>query len=118
MSPSNELPNHSKNTIFIPRQFQPPNSYVFQKRKIGKRNRWFHTSWCDDFLWLHDGSEKDAAIYYICISNNKLKKCNRFSNNMDPAFVEKGFKNWKKFNKRSQATRHSSTIAIATMSSY
>ena len=95
ISPSNELPNHSKNN-FIPLQFQLSKSYFFLKRKIGKKNRWFHANWCDDLLWLHDDSEKGAAIYYICMSYNKLKKWNKFSNNMDPAFVEKGFRNWKK----------------------
>ena len=41
-SPSNGLSKHSEDTIFIPPQFQP-------KRKIGKRDRWFHANWCDDF---------------------------------------------------------------------
>ena len=94
ISPSNELPNHSKNTISFLSSFNCLSRISSWKEKLEKRTE--HANWCDDLLWLHDDSKKGAAIYYICMSYNKLKKWNKFSNNMDPAFVEKGFRNWKK----------------------
>ena len=39
ISPSNELFRHSENKIFVPPQFQPPESYALPKRKKWKKGQ-------------------------------------------------------------------------------
>ena len=67
-----------------------------QKEKNGKRGRWFHANWCDSFSQLHYHPEKDAGICYIGMSCNKQQKWSKFSGKRDPAFFERGFRNWEK----------------------
>ena len=56
--------------------------------------RSFRAEWCEKYSWLHYDNSTDAAYCYICM---KAELGNKFlaSTKRDPAFISKGFKNWK-----------------------
>ena len=56
--------------------------------------RSFRAEWCEKYSWLHYDTSTDAAYCYICM---KAELGNKFlaSTKRDPAFISKGFKNWK-----------------------
>ena len=85
----------------IPEKFHPPSTYKFPKRKFGSTvitERSFQSHRCDAYKWLHYDKATDAAFCHVCIRAEREKKF-LSSHRREPAFITKGFTNWKKANK-------------------
>ena len=80
----------------MPEKFHPLKSFLLPKRAFGSKGqmRSFRAEWCEKYSWLHYDNSTDAAYCYICM---KAELGNKFlaSTKHDPAFISKGFKNWK-----------------------
>uniref|UniRef100_A0A8C5M9G2 TTF-type domain-containing protein n=1 Tax=Leptobrachium leishanense TaxID=445787 RepID=A0A8C5M9G2_9ANUR len=67
---------------------------MFPRTKIGDKQRNFHSEWYEKYRWLEYSPPKDAAFCFHCrffSSNDSTQK-----GHIDPAVIEKGFKNWHK----------------------
>jgi len=85
----------------IPEKFHPPSTYKFPKRKFGSTvitERSFQSHWCVACKWLHYDKATDAAFCHVCMRAQREKKF-LSSHRREPAFITKGFTNWKEANK-------------------
>ena len=79
-----------------PAPHQPPASCIFPKRSFGRKNivlRSFQQTWFRQWAWLHYDEANDVAYCHVCVSALNQKKMK--VSNVEPAFVSKGFSNWK-----------------------
>jgi len=80
----------------IPVKFRPSKSYEFPVRTFGTKGekRSFRSEWCAKYDWLHYDRTADAAFCHLCLTTEREK---RFlaSTKRDPAFISKGYTNWK-----------------------
>lgn len=70
---------------------QPSVNFEFPRNENGRS---FKHSWFSSFKWLHYFKEKNCALCYQCMEavkkGMKIPKCS------EQAFIQNGFKNWKK----------------------
>ena len=100
----------------LPPKFHPPDSYTFPTRKFGAKeeNRTFQVNWCKKHNWLHYDRSRDAAFCHICLTaeHDKLFLA---STKRDPAFITKGYTNWrdatKAFNKHLVSACHKEAVS-------
>lgn len=78
---------------------QQPSNMVFPKTIFGKKERSFNASWFAKFPWIHYDIQKDSVFCYTCMTAC-TKGHKTVSNNRDPAFMTRGFRNWKKAGER------------------
>ena len=80
----------------VPVKFHPGKSFLFPKRSFGSINnkRSFRAEWCQKYSWLHYDVSTDAASCYACMKAERENKY-KSSTKRDPAFISKGFTNWK-----------------------
>ena len=80
----------------VPVKFHPPKGYSFPVRTFGTKGekRSFRSDWCVKYDWLHYDSTIDTAFCHLCMTTEQKK---RFlaSTKRDPAFLTKGYTNWK-----------------------
>ena len=101
----------------IPNKFHPPKSFLFPKRTLGSKNekRAFWPEWCEKYSWLHYDVSTDAAFCYICMKTERERKY-KASTKREPAFISKGFTNWKDasmgFNKHMKSDCHKEAVEI------
>ena len=83
-------------TPSVPKKFHPPKSFSFPKRSFGcsGNQRSFRSEWCEEFEWLHYDTATDTAYCHLCLCTEAEK---RFlaSTKRDPAFISRGYCNWK-----------------------
>ena len=107
----------SASTVTIPNKFHPPKSFSFPKRLFGLKNKKcsFRPEWYDRYSWLHYDAPKDAAFCYICMKVEGERKF-KVGTKWEPAFISKGFLNWKDatvaFNKHSESDCHREAVEI------
>lgn len=100
----------------LPPKFHPPDSYTFPTRKFGAKEekRTFQVNWCKKHNWLHYDRSRDAAFCHICLTaeHDKLFLA---STKRDPAFITKGYTNWrdatKAFNKHLVSACHKEAVS-------
>ena len=103
-------------TVMIPSKFHPPKSFLFPKRSFGSKNekRSFRPEWCEKYSWLHYDASIDAAFCYICMKVEQIKY--KVSTKREPAFIFKGFTNWKDatvaFNRHLKSDCHREAVEI------
>ena len=56
----------------------------------------FQNSWYDEFKWLHYSEDVKGVLCYTCLIAKKNDTISNFSKQSNPAFIENGFRNWKK----------------------
>ena len=78
----------------IEKPYQPKN-FPFPKKTYGKERRSFQSGWFVDFPCLHYDEDLDSVHCYICINQNAKETLKNTARNMDPAFISKGYSNWK-----------------------
>ena len=80
----------------IPAKFHPSRSYAFPVRIFGSKGekRSFRAEWCAKYDWLHYDCVADAAFCYLCMTAEHEKKF-LASTKRDPAFINRGYTNWK-----------------------
>ena len=81
----------------IPVKFHPSKSFAFPARKFGSNGaekRSFRAEWCAKYDWLHYDRVADAAFCHLCITAEHEKKF-LVSTKRDPAFISRGYTNWK-----------------------
>ena len=80
----------------IPVKFHPSKNYAFPARKFGSKEekRSFRAEWCEKYDWLHYDRGSDAAFCHLCLTAEHEK---RFlaSTKRDPAFITRGYTNWR-----------------------
>ena len=80
----------------IPVKFHPSKNYAFPARKFGSKEekRSFRAEWCEKYDWLHYDRGSDAAFCHLCLTAEHEK---RFlaSTKRDPAFITRGYNNWR-----------------------
>ena len=89
--------------------YQPTDLSKIPTQVLNKRTLKFQTDWFTDFKWLHFEPAVGGVLCHICASASQsglldLAKC------AEPAFISKGFSNWKKareyFNKHVKSKCH------------
>ena len=98
-----------------------PTHFNFPKRKFGKTrvvNRSFQSQWFQKWRWLHYDQSRDLAFRHTCVTSVKSGKM-KVSGNVDPAFIFRGFCNWKDasgekggFNSHEHSTCHKSAVEL------
>ena len=80
----------------IPAKFHPSRSYAFPVRIFGSKGEKlsFRAEWCAKYDWLHYDCVADAAFCYLCMTAEHEKKF-LASTKRDPAFINRGYTNWK-----------------------
>ena len=76
--------------------YQPHTGFTFPATCEGgakKKKRSFQASWFEKFSWLHYDVANDAAFCFNCV--RALEKKQVLSDNIDPAFVTQGYRDWK-----------------------
>ena len=100
----------------LPPKFHPPKSYSFPTRKFGSREekRSFQVDWCKKHDWLHYDRSKDAAFCHVCLTA-EYDKLFLASTKRDPAFISRGYTNWrdatKAFNKHLVSACHKEAVS-------
>ena len=95
-SPPNEKTNDKQHpTLSESQPYHPDSSFVFPETVFGKQNRSCKHDWFKRFPWLDYDAFNDSVTCYVCKRQNnqdnlKTERCK------ENAFLEKGFKNWKK----------------------
>ncbi len=72
-----------------------PDPKVLQKQVMKVRTLTFQKSWYEKYPWLHVSMGTDGVLCFHCSKYFKTGKPAQ-AKSIDPAFVSKGFKNWKK----------------------
>ena len=104
-------------TVMIPSKFHPPKSFLFPKRSFGSKNEKhsFRPEWCEKYSWLHYDASIDAVFCYICMKVERESKY-KVSTKREPAFISKGFTNWKDatvaFNRHLKSDCHREAVEI------
>jgi hypothetical protein len=80
----------------LPVKFHPPKNFSFPVRSFGLKGekRSFRAEWCVKYDWLHYDLVDGAAFCHLCMTaefENKFLA----STKRDPAFITRGFTNWK-----------------------
>ena len=79
-------------------KFHPSKSLAFPARKFDPRERSnvssFRAEWCAKYDWLHYDRVADAAFCHLCMTAEQEKKF-LASTKRDPAFISRGYTNWK-----------------------
>ena len=78
----------------IEKPYQPKN-FPFPKKTYWKERRSFQSGWFVDFPWLHYDEDSDSVRCNISINQNAKGTLKNTARNMDPAFISKGYSNWK-----------------------
>lgn len=97
-STKSQLILEEKETQFSITKNQPKN-ITFPKTLFGNKERSFNTSWYFKFPWIHYDVTSDAVFCFTCMKAHK-KGYKTLSANVDPAFLTRGFRNWKKAGER------------------
>ena len=103
--------------VIIPNKFHPPKSLLLPKRSFGSKNekRSYRPEWCEKYSWLHYDVGTDAVFCYICMKAEREEKY-KASTKRDPAFISKGFTNWKDatvaFNRHLKSDCHKEAVEI------
>ena len=95
-SPPNEQTNEEQHPPLSENQlYHSDSSYVFPETVFGKQKRSCKHDWFKRFPWLDYNAFDDSVTCYLCKrqSNQVNLKTERCKEN---AFLEKGFKSWKK----------------------
>ena len=106
----------SKSSAQVPVKFHPPKGYKFQVRTFGTKGekRSFRSEWCVKYDWLHYDCTADAAFCHLCMTI-ELEKRFLASTKRDPAFITKGYTNWKDatsaFNTHMMSQCHKEAVA-------
>ena len=94
-----------------------PRNISYPKESFGKAKpvlRCFNSSWYDKWAWLHWDPASERAYFHTCISAYKQKKLK--SSSADPAFISKGFRNWKdatiSFSKHEDSSCHKEAVLL------
>ena len=107
----------TSSSIMIPAKFHPAKSFSFPKQSFGSKNEKcsFRVEWHQKYSWLHYDVITDAAFCYPCMKAEREKKY-KSSTKHDPAFISKGFTNWKDatvaFNKHLKSDCHKEGVEI------
>ncbi|CAH2315264.1 zinc finger MYM-type 1-like [Pelobates cultripes] len=91
--------------------YQPKLS-MFPRTKIGNKERNFQSDWYGKYRWLEYSPAKDAAFCFYCrcfSSNDATQK-----GHADPAFIEKGFRNWHRANECFKTHQQSKSHMLST----
>lgn len=104
---------------FLPSRPNQPRLSEFPAVVISKRKRSFQASWFDKWPWLHWDAAKENVKCHVCQSAKRLGLIT-FSKNTDSAFVDSGFKNWKKGSERfnDHEKSHMHVEATAKLNAY
>ena len=77
-------------------------------RKIGSKGaekRSFRAEWCAKYDWLHYDRVADAAFCHLCMTAEHEKNF-LASTKRDPAFISRGYTNWKDATTEDLPTQH------------
>ena len=75
-----------------------PRRFSFPKQQYGKTkvvHRAFQPQWFEKWKWLHYDESRDLAFCHTCLIAMKTGKMKDKNTYADPAFVYKGYSNWK-----------------------
>ncbi|XP_065903857.1 zinc finger MYM-type protein 1-like [Dysidea avara] len=104
-------------TANFPSAPHQPARLSFPKRSFGKKAvalRAFQASWFSMWKWIHYDETNDRAYCFYCVKGFKEGKLK--APNADPAFVSKGFCNWKdgtlSFRKHELSACHKEAIEV------
>ena len=105
----------------VSKKFHPPKSFSFPKRSFGSKKiqRSFRSELCQEFNWLHYDATDDTAYCHLCLCTEAEK---RFlaSTKREPAFISRGYINWKDartaFNAHSLSTCHKEAVQSLKLS--
>ena len=75
-------------------QNQP--KYGIPNQTLAGRSLSFQNAWYEEFKWLHYSEAVRGVLCYTCLHAKMNGTISNFSKRSDPAFIEKGFRNWKK----------------------
>ena len=75
--------------------FHPAATFEFPKSKCGKQNRSCQCSWFDSYTWLHYRIEDDSVLCHICAKHELKGNLERVIKK-ERAFLDQGFRNWRK----------------------
>ena len=75
--------------------FHAAATFEFPKSKCGKQNRSCQSSWFDSYTWLHYRIEDDSVLCRIC-ARHELKGNLESVIKKERAFLDQGFRNWRK----------------------
>lgn len=70
-----------------------PRNVTFPRVTFGKYNRHFCAGWFNKWSWLHWDVRIERAYCHVCITAFVQKKLT--AANADPAFITRGYVNWK-----------------------
>ena len=102
-------------TSFAREAFHPGKDFRFPKTKVGKQTRCCQSKWFDDYPWLDYNIENDSVTCFKCKTQNAManlesERCKEL------AFLETGFRNWKKapkvFDKHAGSSCHGAALAL------
>ncbi|CAM5091286.1 unnamed protein product [Eretmochelys imbricata] len=90
--PKNRLERQSR----LSRGPYQPRLSMCPRSKIGNKQRRFQSDWYEKYRWLEYSPSKDAAFCFYCrfVSSNDAAN----KGHTDPAFIDKGFRNWHRAN--------------------
>jgi len=80
---------------FPDQPFHPTSTERIPTQVLKNRSLKFQTSWFEKFKWLHFCTDETKILCYYCSKAIKRRLITD-STKREPAFVEKGFFNWKK----------------------
>jgi len=79
--------------------FQPPSTHI-PDQKLSKRTLRFQAKWFEDYRWLHYSPTQQGVLCFycakVCAPENMSSRSLPWAKCADPAFVSRGFSNWKK----------------------
>lgn len=100
----------------VVQQYQPDESYPFPKTSFNTQERSCQSTWFKTYSWLHYDIEKDCVFCFYCLSHESKLTA---ENNRDPAYISRGFKNWKKapacFKIHEQSKCHTAALTYETI---
>ena len=89
-----------------------PNISALQSENLDKKKtktivkRAFQLGWFNSWPWIHHNESDDTVLCHTCVQATEQNTCSG-----DPAFVPKGFNNWKdSFRKHESSAFHKETI--------
>ena len=95
-SPPSEETNDKQHPPLSEKQpYHLDSSYVFPETAFGKQKRSYKHDWFKRFPWLDYNAFDNSVTFYVCKRQNNQDNLNT-ERCKENAFLEKGFKNWKK----------------------
>ena len=107
--------------VSVPKKFHPPKSFSFPKRSFRSKKiqHSFRSEWCQEFDRLHYDATDDTAYCHLCLCT-KAEKRFLARTKREPAFISRGYINWKDaktaFNAHSLSTCHKEAVQSLKLS--